>query len=370
METTIICSSNAPVIKFRSKFQKQFGELPKSTQLRLNSIFSEFITNPDDAYAANILWKLTYNHFSGLSELGIREQDKLLNDDILVLEDSSLVSGIMYSSKRPVEIPSDMIEPLRNELRYQRKKVHPNFLIVNYPSGCKEAFKALLSATGDPILTYEACIHCYQVCYLANDIEINRILYLLGCTKKENIFGGIRSLRFDKYQAEHFLKYARELCGYLEAVWSAISAEKETSANTPLAGKLEVWRETHPEAISEESQEAEEEITKITDANVSVDFPEAADESLKSQLSCLQSTLMIDAYAAERPLSTRNILDDSTTFQNFLNIAGNADFVKNFTEFAQSIKDLKIKGYNCTKALETLPHIEAVLSAKAILEGV
>lgn len=199
METTIICSSNAPVIKFRSKFQKQFGELPKSTQLRLNSIFSEFITNPDDAYAANILWKLTYNHFSGLSELGIREQDKLLNDDILVLEDSSLVSGMMYSSKRPVEIPSDMIEPLRNELRYQRKKVHPNFLIVNYPSGCKEAFNALLNATGDSILTYEACIHCYQVCYLANDIEINRILYLLGCTKKENIFGGIRSLRFDKY---------------------------------------------------------------------------------------------------------------------------------------------------------------------------
>lgn len=177
-------------------------------------------------------------------------------------------------------------------------------------------------------------------------------------------------MRFDKHQAEYFLKYARELCGYLEAAWSAISAEKETSANTPMAGKLEVWRETHPEAIFEESQEAEEEITKITDANVSVDFPEAADESLKSQLSCLQSTLMIDAYAAERPLSTRNILDDSTTFQNFLNIAGNADFVKNFTEFAQSIKDLKIKGYNCTKALETLPHIEAVLSAKAILEGV
>ena len=45
METTIICSSNAPVIKFRSKFQKQFCELPKNTQLRLNSIFSEFITN-------------------------------------------------------------------------------------------------------------------------------------------------------------------------------------------------------------------------------------------------------------------------------------------------------------------------------------
>lgn len=101
METTIICSSNAPVIKFRSKFQKQFCELPKNTQLRLNSIFSEFITNPDDDYAANILWKLTYNHFSGLCELGIREQDKLLNDDILVLEDSSLVSGMMYSSKRP-----------------------------------------------------------------------------------------------------------------------------------------------------------------------------------------------------------------------------------------------------------------------------
>lgn len=128
METTIICSSNAPVIKFRSKFQKQFCELPKTTQHRLNSIFSEFITNPDDAHAANILWKLTYNHFSGLSELGIREQDKLLNDDILVLEDSSLVSGMMHSSKRPVEIPSDMIEPLRNELRYQRKKSSSEFL--------------------------------------------------------------------------------------------------------------------------------------------------------------------------------------------------------------------------------------------------
>lgn len=367
METTIIRTNNAPVINFRSKFQKQFCKLPKSTQSRIIDIFNKFVSDQDDVRTAEILWRLTYNHFSGLCDLGIREQDKLLNDDILIEENSSLVRGMLYPSKRPVEIPSEMIEPLRNELRYQRKKVHPNFLVVHYPDGCKESFKALLHATNDPVLTYEACIHCYQVAYLANDIEVNRILYLLGCTKKENIFGGIRSLKFNQFQAELFLGYAYELRCYLEAVWVAVSSEKEATSNTPLAGKLEAWCEAHPEAITEDSPVISEEKSSIADADIS-NFPEASDDSLKTQLTCLQSTLMVDTQV-KRPLSARNILDDEKLFANFLNIAGNADFVKSFAEFAKSVKDLKIKGYNYVEAIESLPRIEALLSTKAILEG-
>lgn len=358
MEAIKICTSNAPVIKFRSKFQKQFDELPTITKEGLKRIFTKFIADQDDVRAAEILWKMTYNHFSGLGALGIREQDKFLNDDILVLEDDYLVKGMRYERKSQIEIPTEMIEPLRNELRFQRKQVHPNFLVVHYPNGCKEAFKGLLHATNDPVLTYVACSHCYQVCYLSNEIEINRILFLLGCTKKENAFGGIRSLRFDKYQAELFQKYTSEIRDYLEACWVAVSAEKEFS-NTPLAGQLEAWRNEHLlDEIS--TNDVIPENTEITENEISVVSSRKPDtakvlqyDKLSSESICTPIGQNTTENLQKTSLTARNILDDSEIFE----------------QFASSAKKLENKGYNCIEAISMLARIEALLSARAILEG-
>ncbi len=178
-KTTIIRTSNAPII-FRSKFQSQFDELPKHWQNQLVDIFFKFVNNSDDIYAADVLLLLTLSPFGGLHKLGIREKIEYFNEDILENE--------LPIAERSIEISKAMIKPLRNELRYQRRKVHPNFLKVQYPESCQKAYKSLFKALSyDEILTYVACSYCYNKCLSSSDYDMNRIFYLLSSSSK-NIF--------------------------------------------------------------------------------------------------------------------------------------------------------------------------------------
>lgn len=347
---------HTPELKFRNKFLKSFSTLPQSSQTNLIKVFEKFINEQDDVVASKILWMLTYNHFSGLYTLGIREQDKCPNEDIIVQENSSLVKGIYFPHSQPIEIPEEMIEPLKNELRFQRKKIHPNFLVVRYPVDCKEAFNALCNTINDPIITYAATSQCYFACHKKNNIEIERILHLLSCNKKEEQFGGIRSLDFNKQESELLLKYAPKLHDYLEALWMAISTERNF-ANVSLSDSFEII-----------STEPDVEDTKgITNP---VNSPETnnVDTSLQMQLASLQSTLTVDAQDT-RTMSARNILQDAELFRNFISIATDKTFEKSFFEFSTAVKQMKDRGYNYSEVLNDLPHIVAILDVMSILEG-
>ena len=365
----LVNPSAVPTLKFRSKFLRLFETLSESTQKELYSIIEKFVNEQNDVYAADILWKITYNCFWGLSILGLKVKDEIFKD-ILVLEEK-------YRSPhaRPLEIPPELVTPLKNELRFQRKKFHPDFLIVHFPEECEQPFKKLLDASADPVLTYVACYHCYDVCYLSNEQEVERILFLLKSKVKENVFGGIRSLKFSYEQAQYFMKLAPYIANYLEALWQSILPEKEPVLNTPLAAPLEAWRDSHSEALSSDELSFDESSTEevfgennSTQQPAMDEMPEDIDESLQSQLSCLKSALSVD-LVAKRPLSVHNILSDRELFQKLLEKAYDDSFKKSLGEFAQIVYALKSRGYDYKEAIVVLPRIEAIIGSMSILEG-
>lgn len=195
--------------------------MPKHWQNQLVDIFFKFVNNSDDIYAADVLLLLTLSPFGGLHKLGIREKIEYFNEDILENE--------LPIAERSIEISKAMIKPLRNELRYQRRKVHPNFLKVQYPESCQKAYKSLFKALSyDEILTYVACSYCYNKCLSSSEYDMNRIFYLLSSSSK-NIFGGLRAIGFQFYQAEFFMKHAAVLHNYLKALWLSIESNSITT---------------------------------------------------------------------------------------------------------------------------------------------
>ena len=358
-KTFTIHANSAPKLKLRSKFSRKFIRLPKTTQERLYSIIQNFAFNLDDFKATEILWKLTYNQFSGLSALGIREQNPHLNDDILVLEPHDVSEH--YENSHPVEIPHDIVSTLKNELRYQRKQLNPNFLKIECSESCKKSFTALANVTNNPVITYVIYRHCYEFCYFADSNDISRVLYLLSSKKEKYHFGGIRSLHFTQEQAMLLMPYTSELHDYIEASWNEILAER-TATELPsvgtLAGQLETWLQAPDNATSND----------VTAVTVNEVVAEPIDDTFKSQISCLKSALTVQTLT-ERPVSTRNILADCDLFAKFVSIVQDKGFANSFAEFTKTVKDLKNHGYDYNSVIEMLPKIEVLLDCKTILEG-
>ena len=359
-KTTIIRTSNAPII-FRSKFQSQFDELPKHWQNQLVDIFFKFVNNSDDIYAADVLFLLTLSPFGGLHKLGIREKIEYFNEDILENEPPI--------AERSIEISKAMIKPLRNELRYQRRKVHPNFLKVQCPENCQKAYKSLFKALSyDEILTYVACSHCYNKCLSSSEYDMNRIFYLLSSSSK-NIFGGLRAIGFQFYQAEFFMKHAAVLHNYLKALWLSIESNSITTNKVTTGAKYENSTEVtsfnEDDIIYEPNKTLPSASSNMENA-VSKE-PNRSDSPLRIQLSAFKATLN-DEKDIERHPTVGNILDDIEVFKKFVAIASNANFAKDFAEFSTAVKALKMRGYDYNEVIDTLPKIESWLSIKAILE--
>ena len=319
------CSNEKYRFLYRSKFEKLISQFTTVQRKKLDAIFENFIAEPDDVRCAQILWALTYCEWSDLDSLGIKVHDDFIMEDILVPD----------VPEKFLEISKDLVLPLRNELRFQRKRVHNNFLTVHYPDGCEQTFKVMLHSMNDPVLTYQACEHCHKSCYTSSEVEINRILFLLGCTKKENIFGGIRSLKFTPEQSEYFMKYHTEIRDYLESVWISITRELEPEAPSysstgTLYHQLEDWCKAHPGVLA-----------GCDDADDSNNVENTPIECSTSELN--DST----SEAASSPtLSVNNILADKMLFSKFL------------VYFNQ----LASKGYDFEEIMKRKGKIEAILS--------
>lgn len=325
------CSNEKYRFLYRSKFEKLISQFTTVQRKKLDAIFENFIAEPDDVRCAQILWALTYCEWSGLDSLGIKVHDDFIMEDILVPD----------VPEKFLEISKDLVLPLRNELRFQRRRVHNNFLIVHYPSGCEQTFKTMLHAMNDPVLTYQACEHCYKICYNSSEIEINRILFLLGCTKKENIFGGIRSLKFTPEQSEYFMKYHTEIRDYLESVWISITRELEPEAPSysstgTLYHQLEDWCKAHPGVLA------------------GCDDADDSNSVENTPIVCSTSELNDStSEAASSPtLSVSNILADKILFFQFLFF----------------LNQLASKGYDCKEIMERKREIEAILSLHSMTD--
>lgn len=205
-------------IEFRSKFVKQIQNLPEETQEGLKKVAIRFVNDENDDKCLDILWRMTYDPETALNMLGISiENDAILDDE----------------AEKNIQIPYVLAKNFRNELRTQRKKIHPEFMEIYIPDGCKETFESFLKESADPILATATCNHCNKVYGDFTDEEISRILFLLESPTEANYFGGIRSLKFGYAQTVCLKKYAYHIHDYLEGLW--YEKESKEAGNMPMA---------------------------------------------------------------------------------------------------------------------------------------
>lgn len=248
-------------IEFRSKFVKQIQNLPEETQEGLKKVAIRFVNDENDDKCLDILWRMTYDPETALNMLGISiENDAILDDE----------------AEKNIQIPYVLAKNFRNELRTQRKKIHPEFMEIYIPDGCKETFESFLKESADPILATATCNHCNKVYGDFTDEEISRILFLLESPTEANYFGGIRSLKFGYAQTVCLKKYAYHIHDYLEGLW--YEKESKEAGNMPMAITLKKWKEIHEESMKDASEsEAIPEDVKTVNASTTTQSYETSE---------------------------------------------------------------------------------------------
>jgi len=119
---------------------------------------------------------------------------------------------------------------LRNELRYQYEKVHPDFLQVDVPEKAREEFISLEKRTDSIVATVLFRNIKYRT-MVFDESSKDRVAFLLDSNKENLQFGGIRSLGFNKRATEFLLPYHSEIHALYKALWRV---HKEAHKNTPL----------------------------------------------------------------------------------------------------------------------------------------
>lgn len=192
---TTIGNINAQTqFNYRTKFKKILNE---SDVKKVDQAFNIFCNINDPAEAIDILWKLTFE------------------------------SAPYYLESQEINLPAQLmitqrnLEITRNELRVQYEQLHPDFLKVDVPDKCKEAFDTLVKQT-DTIVAKVVYDNCHTKHLYVNDEEINRILYLLKSDKDTYHFGAIRRLGFDYEEANYLKQYHNEIHDILKFADSSI----------------------------------------------------------------------------------------------------------------------------------------------------
>lgn len=194
-------NTNENTFNFRSKFTKIIGS---DVEFEVYQKAFEKFCDLQAENAMHILWSLTYD----------KETDAL--DDIGLFDGNSPENFII----------------LRNELRHQYEKLHPEFLKLDVPEECQEAF-TLLKNRADIIVATVVFQHCNRSVMYSDVHSRDRVIFLLESPKENLQFGGLRSLNFTQPAAEYLLQF----CAEIHALFKALNdAEHQREKNTPFAG--------------------------------------------------------------------------------------------------------------------------------------
>ena len=188
-------------IRFRTKF-KTF--LTEENQQNIIEAFEKFCSFPHER-ARQFLWRLTYTEWCAsmlFNEIGLN----------------------------PESISYENCSNLRNELRFQYEKIHPNFLKLEMGEGAQAAQNQLAKYNG-PVMVYIVTEACQK--YLSKDLcNIEKTLHLLKSDLQNYNFGGLRSLEFNDEEARYLLPFSMDIHNLLEALWySGISSEEAKEQN-------------------------------------------------------------------------------------------------------------------------------------------
>lgn len=191
-------------IIFRNKFKKLI-QCETEHEVFVEAFRKFLDLKPEEAL--DMLWKLTYA------------------PAINILEKIGLYACIS----------DEMFVALRNELRHQYKEiVHPDFLKVDVPENCKNAFD-VLSNKSDIItaaVVYERC----QYRMYADEYAMNRLLFLLKSDKENHNFGGIRSLEFNADESTYLKQFHEQIHDLLMAMYNNVQQQNRSFQNNAFEG--------------------------------------------------------------------------------------------------------------------------------------
>lgn len=348
MKNSNIVRTSMP-IQFRAKFQKQLVSIPENIGKKISSVTAKFVFSDDDSACLDTLWLMTVEPVTSVKVFGLSVDPNTIPESYGNTEKEVSESNAI--------IPFSLVMALRNELRYQRKQKNPSFMELYITESCKEAFKALSNATADPIVTVVAVNHCYEVCQSSADDSIERILFLLDNDKESLFFGGIRSLWFGRKEALVLKPYAKQLHDLLYAIYQEKLANSANFVNTPLAGKLQAWRDAHPDSLTASYNEDVTEKESMLSAEIQepiADIPESTKTPNEKETEG-------DNIKTFKNITASNIVEDADKLADILQVINqNTELFKAFIATYNKIVDI---GYKPEEVLDKAAAIQAILNA-------
>ena len=348
MKNSNIVRTSMP-IQFRAKFQKQLVSIPENICKKISSVTAKFVFSDDDSACLDTLWLMTVEPVTSVKVFGLSVDPNTIPESYGNTEKEVSESNAI--------IPFSLVMALRNELRYQRTQKNPSFMELYITESCKEAFKALSNATADPIVTVVAVNHCYEVCQSSADDSIERILFLLDNDKESLFFGGIRSLWFGRKEALVLKPYAKQLHDLLYAIYQEKLANSANFVNTPLAGKLQAWRDAHPDSLTASYNKDVTEKESMLSAEIQepiADIPESTKTPNEKETEG-------DDIKTFKNITASNIVEDADKLADILQVINqNTELFKAFIATYNKIVDI---GYKPEEVLDKAAAIQAILNA-------
>ena len=171
-------STTMHVVKFRTKFLDKLSKTGVAEEI-IAMAFAIAMKMDENPFFW-LLWKLSFDvcEEKALNELKLTTDETIVNDELRV-------------------IPDELVQPLRNELRYQYQQVHEKFL-----SGY-DSEEELYNATGkDIILTAGIIKRLYKYIKTHGNVDVrNKVIFLLQSSKENFVFGGLKELGFSNAEA-------------------------------------------------------------------------------------------------------------------------------------------------------------------------
>ena len=199
------------------KFQEAIKELPKEQQTLLTNAVKAFALTINNEICFEVLWMLTYAQKFGMI--------------LRVTPDFNGHCSFGYLKKSvapaPDQLPESITLPLREELRYQRKLTHSEFMEFDVPENCQKAFNSLHTTLKDVFTTYAVYNKCYRACCLFSKSEYDRTMFLLNSDKINFRYGGIRSFKFSNRATMYLVRYAEPIATFFKVLWENVAVSSD-----------------------------------------------------------------------------------------------------------------------------------------------
>lgn len=205
---TVATTAEATSFEFRTKFANLLNDENRSSIVEGFQCFCRM--RPDAA--RKLLWNLTYR------------------DD--------LTYSLEKLGMTPELIAAENLPLFRNELRHQYQQRHKNFLEIDIPASCQDAFNKLVGAisTVTGVVVFEQIVNRLFLSTSLGDPQ--KTIFLLGCEAENMYHGGLADIGFSKAEIAYLKPFRQSICELLKALYEhhqpALSAT--TAPNQPLAG--------------------------------------------------------------------------------------------------------------------------------------